>query len=173
MYSWCMTYEWCTARQLLYFTYLRSLAYACTYIYRYGTSKILLSLKKMTCYTVDIIIRNVAIQGLFSGSCFLLMPYIADSLRNNHQESLFDQRQLLSWHFSRQPRNTTSVRSMKENAMSNKSSSYSHCMSSVCRDSRSVNKLSAYEFSTYGTWYGEARYLLALIWTHFQSSCFS
>ena len=52
----------------------------------------------------------------FFGSCFLLMPYFADSLRNNHQQSLFDLRQLLSRHFSRQPRNTTPVRSMNKNA---------------------------------------------------------
>ena len=35
--------------------------------------------------------------------------------------------------------------------LSNTSSTYSRSMSSVCRDSRSVNELSAYEFSTYGT----------------------
>jgi hypothetical protein len=29
-------------------------------------------------------------RSLFFGSCFLLMPYIAGSLRNNHQQSLFD-----------------------------------------------------------------------------------
>jgi len=66
MYSWFMTSEWCAARQLLFRTYLRSLVYACKYIYSYGTSKILLSLKNMPCYTVGIIIRNVAVQGLFS-----------------------------------------------------------------------------------------------------------
>ena len=38
--------------------------------------------------------------------------------------------------------------------LSNTSSSYSHSMSSVCRDSRSANELSAYEFSTYGTRHG-------------------
>ena len=35
--------------------------------------------------------------------------------------------------------------------LSNTSSTYSRSMSTVCRDSRSVNELSAYEFSTYGT----------------------
>jgi hypothetical protein len=38
--------------------------------------------------------------------------------------------------------------------LSNMSSSYSRSMSSVCRDSRSANELSAYEFSTYGTRHG-------------------
>ena len=36
------------------------------YTYVYGTSKILPLLKKMPCYTVHIIVRNVAIKGIFS-----------------------------------------------------------------------------------------------------------
>jgi len=38
--------------------------------------------------------------------------------------------------------------------LSNTSYSYLRSMSSVCRDSRIVNELSAYEFSTYGTRHG-------------------
>jgi len=67
-HSWCilgcLTCDWCTARQSLDCTYLHSLVYAYTYIY--WTSKILPLLKKMPCYTVDIIVRNVAIKGIFS-----------------------------------------------------------------------------------------------------------
>ena len=46
----------------------------------------------MPCHTVDIIIRNVAIQGLFSSDLVSLWCHISivDSLRDNHQGSLFD-----------------------------------------------------------------------------------
>ena len=117
MYSWCMNCEWCTARQLLYCTYLRSLVYAWTYIY--GTSKIRLSLRKIQFHTVDVIIRNVAIQGIFSldlASFWCRIVSIVDSLCNNHQRSLLDLRQLLPGHLLRQPRTTTPVSLMKKNA---------------------------------------------------------
>ena len=76
MYSWCITCNWCPARQsLLYCTYLRSLVYACTNIY--GISKILPSLKKMPCHTDDIIVRNVTIQGIFSLDLVSFWCYIS------------------------------------------------------------------------------------------------
>ena len=133
--------------------------YAWTCIY--GTSKILLSLWKMQCHTVDITIciRNVAIQGLYSldlASLWCCIVSIFDSLRNNHQGSLFDLRQLLFWHFTSWGNRKLRQKWVQRTRMrlSKTSSSYSHSMSSICRDSsRSVNELSAYEYSTYGTRY--------------------
>ena len=152
MYFWWMTYEWCTARQLLYCTYLRSLAYAFTYIYRYGISKILLSLKK--CHATPI--RNVAIQELFvsldlasfwchisSILCVTITKKVFLICANSYLDTSWGnheiRHQCVQW---------TRMR------LSNMSSSYSRSMSLVCCDSRSVNELSAYEFSTYGTSYG-------------------
>ena len=180
MYSWCMACERCTARQLRYCTYLCSLVYACTCIY--GTSIILLTLRKMPCHTVDIIIRNVAIQGLFSSDLVSLWCHISivDSLRDNHQGSLFDLLQLLSWHFLMQPRITTPVNLTNKNVFVTPFS-YSRNMTSVCRDSRSVKEHSAYGFSTYGTRYrgsifagtrSDALWPSRLSWanTHFSNS---
>ena len=59
-------------------------------------TKLLLSLKKMTCYTVDIFKEFGDSRSLFFGSCFLLMPNIVDALLRNCQDSLFELRQLLS-----------------------------------------------------------------------------
>ena len=154
MYSWCMTYEWCTARQLLYCTYLRSLVYACTYIYRYGTPK-LLSHKKMPYYTVDIIIRNVAIQGLFSLDLFSFWCHISSILCVTITKKVFLICAIsyldISWGNNEIRHQCVQWSRMR---LSNMSSSYSRSMSLVCCDSRSVNELSAYEFSTYGTRYG-------------------
>jgi len=139
MYSRCMICEWCTARHLLYCTYLRGLVYVSKYIY--GTSKILLPLKKTPCYNVDIIMANVMIEGLvFFGSCFLLMPNVVDSLHYYHQKvfSWYNTTQKEDFHFLNQPWTTTPVNYVKL----------------VCGNSRVVSKLSAYEFSMYGTRYG-------------------
>jgi len=145
-------YEWCTARQLLYCTYLRSLVYACTYIYRYGISKILLSLKK--CHAT--LIMNVAIQDLFVSLdlvsfwchvspilCVTITKKVFSICANSFLDTSWGNHEI--WHQCVQ---WTRMR------LSNTSSSYSRSMSSVWRDSRSVNELSAYEFSTYGTRHG-------------------
>ena len=166
MYSWCMICEWCTARQLLYCTYLRSLVYACKYIY--GTLKIRLPLKKYhACYNVDIIMTNVTMEGLFFfGSSFLLMSNVVDSLhcRYNHQKvfwicdnSILDttmpriKKTFTSW-TNHELRHQWFLRANM--CLSNTSSSYSCSVRLVCGNSRVVNKLSAYEFSMYGTRYG-------------------
>jgi len=152
MYFWCMTYEWCTARQLLYCTYLRSLVYACTYIYSYGISKILLLLKK----SHATLIMNVEIQDLFVSLdlvsfwchispilCVTITKKVILICANSYLDTSWGnheiRHQCVQW---------TRMR------LSNTSSGYSRSMSSVCRDSRSVNELSAYEFSTYGTRHG-------------------
>jgi len=171
MYSWCMNCEWCTARQLLYCTYLRSLVYAWTYIY--GTSKIRLSLRKIQFHTVDVIIRNVAIQGIFSldlASFWCRIVSIVDSLCNNHQRSLLDLRQLLPGHLLRQPRTTTPVSLMKKNAFVTPSS---YSLGWVRFVATAAVWMSILRMNLVRTEQGtEARYLLALTWTHFDPHVF-
>ena len=109
----------------------------------------------MPCYTVDIMIRNVAIQAFFSLDLVSFWCHISSILcvtitkkvflicANSYLDTSWGNHEI--WHQCVQ---WTRMR------LSNTSSSYSRSMCSVCRDSRSANELSAYEFSTYGTRHG-------------------
>ena len=134
----------------LYCTYIRSLV--CTWKYIYGISRgyfyNFFGAKTLSCCTTDIIITNKMIKHLvFSGSCFLQMPNVVDSLRNNHQKMSFEAAptpSLIQFHAQRRLsfRHQWLFRTIMRLLIT---SSCNQCSkSSVCGDSRIVNGLFVY-----------------------------
>jgi hypothetical protein len=108
----------------------------------------LFGVKRLSCYTIDIIITNTMIKHLvFFGSCFLRMPNVVDSLRNNHQKMSFGSAptpSLIQFHAQRRLsfRHQWLFRTVMRLLII---SSCNQCSkSSVCGDSRIVNGLFAY-----------------------------
>ena len=108
--------------------------------------------KTLSFWTVNIIITNTIIKFIvFFGSCFLQMPNVVDSLRNNHEESHLNLRQLHPCF------NTT-----QNDDISDCSEQICICQSRLLTINVAIDRFEATValwmvwFSTYGARYGES-----------------
>ena len=129
--------------------------------------------KKMPYYIVDIIVKNATIQGLFSSD--LIFPSDAIYRRFSAKQSPRKSFRSAPTPILTLLEATTNyeIRDFNEQECVSQTrflASYSRSISSVCRENRTVNELSAY---TYGTRYGGSIPASSLGRTFDRSLCFS